>query len=247
MSLPRDPSLSAPAVGKQTANEASTRSGRRMVRIYSVEGGIGVGKTTVMDVLADEFKNVPSVKLIPEPVDTWMEHGLLQAMYEGSNHLGQFQQMVLSTLVSPLLCALMDPEVEVVITERSPWSNFSIFASTNLVGIDMTSFRVTYHSLMLPLEQVADLEVCLFVLAAPVEVAMERIKTRGRECEENIDVSYMRSLHEAHEKMKSAPPPLFRNPKGEPAGSSTVSVEEIDASLPAAQVALQISERISVV
>ena len=93
-----------------------------------IEGNIGIGKTTVFNHLQHHYASDASVTFVNEPVDEWEQHGFLGDMYAGRLHPGAFQQMILSSLAATVARAVAAPNVQVVISERSIWSNYNVFA-----------------------------------------------------------------------------------------------------------------------
>ena len=67
-----------------------------------------------------------------EPVDIWESRGLLKAMYTGELGRCPFQLMALTTRYAALCDAFSRPEGELIITERSIFSDKELFASVNL-------------------------------------------------------------------------------------------------------------------
>ena len=55
---------------------------KRVVHI-SIEGGIGVGKSTVLNRLKQALAKISGVVFVDEPVEEWLRHGFLQASYDG--------------------------------------------------------------------------------------------------------------------------------------------------------------------
>tara|TARA_B100000575_G_scaffold149760_1_gene119396 strand:+ start:2117 stop:2497 length:381 start_codon:yes stop_codon:yes gene_type:complete len=89
-------------------------------RIVSIEGGIGVGKSTIIERLKTLFKDNPSVVVLSEPVEEWESRDFLGKMYRGELTAGEFQHMVLTSLAGDLLAALRSRPA-LIITERSPF------------------------------------------------------------------------------------------------------------------------------
>ena len=118
----------------------------------SVEGGIGVGKSTCLAALVERYAHDPAVVVLFEPVDAWREHGLLQRMYANEMTKLEFQLVALATIAGPLAEALRRPGVRLVITERSPLSSWRVFAVLNLKGADVAAFELAYAAVqqMLP-------------------------------------------------------------------------------------------------
>ena len=162
-------------------------------KVITIEGGIGVGKSTVLRGLAQQMG--PGVHFIDEPVAKWQESGMLQAMYDNQLPSGVFQQMALMTRAASILKALRLPGVHTIITERSPFSDLHVFAKTTLSGLTLQAYELTYEELMSTLPGI-DLHVIL--LDAPIEVLLQRIESRSRVAEKNIGKKYLEHLADAH-------------------------------------------------
>ena len=91
--------------------------------LISIEGNIGIGKSTLMKQLKARLAYDDAVVFVDEPVELWESYGLLAAMYSGAISRTAFQLMVLNTRAAWLAKALARPGVSVVVCERSIWSD----------------------------------------------------------------------------------------------------------------------------
>lgn len=147
--------------------------------IISIEGGIGVGKSTVM---AHLRRALPGLAYIDEPVDTWEATGLLDAMYNGTIPPGTFQIAALATRVAPLLRAVREGH-RVIVTERCPWSDFEVFTKANLDegSVELAAYKMAYDALMSAVPSPVHLySVCL---VADVDTLLKRMEARNRAAE----------------------------------------------------------------
>lgn len=172
------------------------------LRIISIEGGIGVGKSTVVNALRAAR---PDLLYIDEPVDAWEEAGLLDAMYKGTIQPGTFQIAALSTRMAPLLKAVREGH-RTIVTERCPWSDFEVFTKANLAvgSIELTAYKMAYDALMTAMPT----QVYLYniYLTADVDTLITRMETRARDAErtESDDAktsrrAYLDRLQEHHD------------------------------------------------
>ena len=163
------------------------------VVFVTIEGGIGVGKSTVMEALE---KARPSLVFIDEPVKTWEDTGLLDAMYKGTIPPGTFQIGALSTRVGPILKALRDGH-RVIVTERCPWSDYEVFTKANLAegSVELTAYKMAYDALMAAMP--STIYLYNIYLAAPVEVLQKRIAWRARDAEKT-ETNQARASREAY-------------------------------------------------
>lgn len=168
----------------------------RELKIITVEGNIGCGKSTAVAALQ---KLHPQYTYVYEPVDLWLKSGLLQAMYNKELDGAVFQQVALATLAAPLLKAVQDG-ASLIITERSPWSNRDVFARAILKenSWGKIAYQVAFDSLLSALPQHT---VCVAYLQAPISVLQNRIEQRARESEHKnvVNASYLKKLDRLHE------------------------------------------------
>jgi deoxyadenosine/deoxycytidine kinase len=172
------------------------------IRIISIEGGIGVGKSTVM---AHLRKAMPELHFIDEPVNLWEEAGLLKAMYDGSIPPSTFQIAALSTRMAPLLKAAREGH-RVIVTERCPWSDLQVFTKANLPedSMELAAYVMAYDALMTAMPPYITL--WNIYLTAKVYTLVERIGIRNRlsestacEAAKASRRSYLDKLQERHD------------------------------------------------
>lgn len=171
-------------------------AGRRMPVVVSLEGGIGVGKSTVMSKLKSLIEHVPGVVFVDEPVNEWMQSGLLQAMYDGSLNTATFQHMVLMSLAADLCRVITLQNPVLVITERSPVSNYHVFAKQNLSGIDLDSYKFVWDRFMGI--RPPGIESHYIYLEADAETLTNRIRWRKRSSEDQLSMEYVQAIATRH-------------------------------------------------
>lgn len=145
--------------------------------MISIEGNVGVGKSTVLKELKGTVRE--------ERVESWT---LLPAFYrESEKYAFAFQLQVMSSYA--------DAEVDYL--ERSPKSAFYIFskilhADGFLNDADLEILRVVYERLPKPNKHV--------YLRLPAAKCLERIKKRAREGEQSISLEYLEKIEAEHDK-----------------------------------------------
>lgn len=176
----------------------------REVHLFVVEGVVGSGKTTQVRAIAEHFQDDPRVVVVEEPVEDWERLGLLDAMYKGQMSKSAFQFNALSSRMRLVRQALRS-SADVVVLERSPFSDYLVFARSTLEGMDLVAYASTFQDHM---DAFLDYNVkATFVyLKLPTDTAMERVHTRGRasevgdgETEPALPAAYQELLANNHE------------------------------------------------
>ena len=109
-----------------------------MVKIYSCEGNIGAGKTTLISHLEQMCKVIENKKIIllREPVDIWEQvcdeegKNILKHFYlEPEKYAFAFQILAFTTRLSILKNTIKEnPHCDIIICERSIYADGNIFA-----------------------------------------------------------------------------------------------------------------------
>ena len=103
--------------------------------IITLDGNIGVGKSTLLKQLGEKLKNI---EIVLEPVNEWeklvSENGksLLSHFYEDSVRWGYtFQNCAILTRILEIRKALSSTKKDIIITERSVLTDLHVFAKMN--------------------------------------------------------------------------------------------------------------------
>ena len=156
-------------------------------RHIAVEGPIGVGKTSLVQLLADRFEGVMVLEDITNP--------FLPDFYEGRAGAAFQVQMyfLLSRFQQQREINQMNLFQRLVLADYT-FPKDRIFAYLNL---DDTDLRV-YEKLYPVLEQEVPTPDLVIYMQASVPVLLERIARRGRDFERTIDPDYLERLSEAY-------------------------------------------------
>jgi len=174
-----------------------------MKYIFSIEGNIGSGKSTFLDLLK---KSNSSFIYLPEPVNTWNEIkdqsgvSILEKYYADSERYAfPFQMMAYITRLSIIRKAMKEaPENCIIVTERSIYTDREIFAK---MLYDSGKIEDICYSIYLRwfdefLE--FNLSGIIYVQTTP-ETCLNRVNLRNRKGE-SIPLSYLSNCHDYHEK-----------------------------------------------
>ncbi|HQQ63506.1 MAG TPA: deoxynucleoside kinase [Pseudomonadales bacterium] len=162
--------------------------GRTLPRFVAVEGNIGVGKTTLAKRLASTFNYETLLESAEE--NPFLErfyhdrkrNALPTQLYFLFQRSKQFQELRQADMFSPLRVA------DFLINKDS------LFARTTLDDDEFSLYKKVYDQLIIDAPR-PDLVV---YLQAPVEILMKRIRQRGVNFEQQIEMDYLQQLHEAY-------------------------------------------------
>ena len=178
------------------------------MKILSIEGNIGAGKTTVLNELQNISKNNSDICIMLEPIELWenikdnKNISILERFYEDQDKYAfTFQIMALATRIKKIRTIIENnPNMKVLICERSLEADYNIFAkmlykSGKIKDIDYQVYLELYNIYKndYPLDGV------IYINTSPI-VCYERIKKRSRDGESDIPMDYLNDCHEHHQK-----------------------------------------------
>jgi deoxyadenosine/deoxycytidine kinase len=156
-------------------------------RHIAVEGPIGVGKTSLVELLARRFEGVMVLEDITNP--------FLPSFYERRPGAAFQVQMyfLLSRFQQQREIAQMDLFHSLVLADYT-FPKDRIFAYLNLDDADLKVYEKLYPVLQ---QEVPKPDLVIYMQAS-VPVLLERIRRRSRDYEKNIDTEYLERLSEAY-------------------------------------------------
>ena len=171
-------------------------------KIYALEGNIGSGKTTIMKIISNHFKDV---EFIEEPVKQWQNLGgmnLLDSFYSDPKRRGfSFEFFSMLTKIEALLKAA-ESDKPIIIIERSIFSNkVFIELSKELGKLDTMEHCMLMNTYDFYMAHVYPQISGIIYLDTPVDECIRRItkRNRGEEC--TIEKSYLESIKNKMDKM----------------------------------------------
>ncbi len=156
-------------------------------RYLAVDGPIGVGKTTLVEMLAQRFEGVKVLEDVDNP--------FLDAFYRDRPGTAfQTELYFLLTRYKQQLDLVQTELFEPIRMADYTFAKSRLFACMNLVGEDLMLFEKLYE-LLEPQLRGPDL---LIFLTADIETCMARIRKRRRDIEQDISADYLGELIEAY-------------------------------------------------
>lgn len=141
----------------------------------------------------------PEVAFIDEPVQEWLDKGLLQQLYEKKISAGSFQHAALSSIVEYARSAILKAptSTKLFIAERSVGSNLNVFAQAAISDVlERRAFEYSAAKMVGTLP--ANLVYKHVILQTYPATCMERVQKRGHASESAITMAYLQQIHELH-------------------------------------------------
>ena len=174
-------------------------------RIYSIEGNIGAGKTTILKLIGS---TIDDVMFVEEPVSQWQNLGgmnLLEKFYEDPDRWGfSFEFYVMLSKLKALTRAA-ESDKEIIILERSLFSN-KIFMdiSSKLGKLNDLEYHMLMTTFNFYVENVYPLLSGIIYLRTTVNECIRRIAKRNRGEEASVDKNYLTMLQDKFDEFSNA-------------------------------------------
>jgi deoxyadenosine/deoxycytidine kinase len=175
--------------------------------IISIEGNIGVGKSSFLGLLKEHFGD--KAEFIYEPVNEWLsikdENGkdLLQTFYDDKKRWSYtFQNVAYITRMTKLVDAINTTTKKYIIIDRSLNADLNTFTKMLRESGDINQLESDSYNLWNDFfnKHYGDkIEQYIVYLRCDPLTAYNRTKIRHRNQEETIPLSYLTDLHNAHD------------------------------------------------
>ena len=175
--------------------------------IVSIEGNIGVGKSTFINILEKKWDG--GCEVVSEPVDIWKKltnsdgKNILQIFYEDISRWSySFQNVACITRMMKIEDTIRTTNHKYIFLDRSLGTDKNVFEAMlhddgKLNQIEHSMYNLWcdfYHKYVRP----QDNQIYIYLKASPTECA-NRIKKRGRIEEESIGLEYLQGLNKYHD------------------------------------------------
>ena len=180
------------------------------VKTVSVQGSVGVGKSSLLQYVESRFADL--VQCVYEPVHKWTDLGgenLLKLFYKNpKKYAFALQSYVQLTMIEAHRVKLRNQSVKLKLMERSVQTSINVFAKqlnqNKVLDKVETSVLQEWNDFLLKEHNDLAVDVVIYLRATP-DTCLERIRKRGREGEESITLAYLQELHQLHEDWLTAP------------------------------------------
>eukprot|EP00732_Lithocolla_globosa_P007289 Lithocolla_globosa_v1_NODE_9121_length_742_cov_8.215429.p1 type:complete len:234 gc:universal NODE_9121_length_742_cov_8.215429:37-738(+) len=178
----------------------------RAPKYVSIEGLVGGGKTTLLENLLPRMRSAlqhkGSVVEISEPVNEWIETGILEKSYQNPKQWAFPAQCTFfhSRIKAVRKSFKENPNAAFFISERSPFSD-TLFWELQPVDPLLKSMYYDMWTMWQDLMPQEIRQPHLFIYLRPsLEECMRRMQERAREAEKGVSVEYQQKLLESHQK-----------------------------------------------
>ena len=174
------------------------------LKIISIEGNIGSGKSTLVEGLKQKYKAQEHICFLQEPVDEWScvrdndGKTILEKYYGNQERYAfSFQMMAYISRIHILKKTIKKYPNSIIITERSIYTDKNVFAK--MLYDDNKIEEINYQIYNKWFEEfIKDIPLTgiIYITTTP-EKSLERIKIRNRKGEQ-IPIEYLKKCHDYH-------------------------------------------------
>jgi deoxyguanosine kinase len=178
-----------------------------MTKIIGIEGNIGVGKTTFVNILMNNYKNSC---IVTEPVDIWLNikdknnTNLLDIFYKDTKRWAYtFQNIAYITRMKRIEDKIRENKYDYIFLDRSINTDKHVFEKMlyddGLINeIEHSAYNL-WHDFYNNYVNNKIQNYKTIYLRATSEICVDRIKKRNREEEKNISIDYLKKLNKYHD------------------------------------------------
>ena len=175
--------------------------------LISIEGNIGSGKSTILNILKLKYANNPHIIFLDEPVNEWdtitdtnTNQSILQLFYQDKHKYAfTFQILTYITRLRKILQVLETNTNKIIITERSIYTDKFVFAKMLYQQklINEIEWK-TYNYWFDTFRKQTKLDHIIYINTSPQNCS-NRIKIRNRKGESDISITYLQHCHTLHQ------------------------------------------------
>lgn len=194
---------------------------------FFIEGPLGVGKTTLLNVLKEQISDV---EIHFEPSEKWLDVGGHGNLYELYTHDKKRWACTAMTYVSTLRMQRLEEATKknskkILLVDRSVYCDQLCYAKSCFLQGDMSPIEwKIYTDWFRFFIQHSPIKHAGFIyLRAPIDIIAHRIKIRQRKQEKSISLEGLKVIYDCYEN-------FFRNQNKWPAELRGTPVLELDAT-----------------
>ena len=171
--------------------------------LISIEGNIATGKSTHFEYI--KTLNLNNIYFVDEPVEEWRNikdknnMNALECFYHDKKNSFCFQVLAYITRLKKLIDIIKKYPNDIIISERCIESDKNVFAkmlyeSGNISSIEWETYNYWYNCFC----DTSKVDLIIYIATDPVE-CLNRMKSRNRNEEVTISLTYLEQCHNKHE------------------------------------------------
>jgi deoxyadenosine/deoxycytidine kinase len=176
--------------------------------IITIEGNIGVGKSTFINILK---KNWDDCEVVSEPVDMWLKlvnddgKNMLDTFYSDINRWAySFQNTACITRMMKIEETLRTSPNKYIFLDRSLETDYNVFEKmlfdSNMINkLEHEMYLLWYNFYWNYVRNKNSNKSIHIYLKCDADIALDRIKKRGRIEENSISIEYLNDLNKYHD------------------------------------------------
>lgn len=174
--------------------------------LIAIEGNIGAGKSTFINILKEKIENCDTVD---EPVEMWKKiidvdnKNILQKFYEDMSRWAySFQNVVCITRIIKIQDAIINSSKQILFLDRSMGTDKYIFEKMLYDDKIINEMEHTMYNLWCDLYEKYinnNNNIFYIYLKCDPKISLNRIKKRGRCEEESISLEYLEKINRYHD------------------------------------------------
>lgn len=176
--------------------------------VITIEGPIGVGKSTFCDILC---KNWDDCEIVPEPVELWKElkntdgKNILDTFYTDiKRYAYTFQNVACITRMMKIEQTFKKSSKKYIFLDRSLATDKNVFEkmlydSGMINELEHQAYNLWYDFYWQHVRDINKTKTIHIYLKCDANICKERIKKRGREEEVGITLEYLQDLNKYHD------------------------------------------------
>lgn len=176
-----------------------------MTKIITVDGNIGSGKSTLIQVMKNYYKDNKKIGFVDEPVDLWSlikdssGKNIIEHFYEDQGKWAFCFQMTAYISRLEELRKTLKHNYDFIFCERSIFTDKNVFAKLLFQDFKINEIEYKIYNMWFDsFSKDFSNPIKIYIKTDP-KVCYQRILKRSRTGEENICKEYLTRCHEAHD------------------------------------------------
>jgi deoxyadenosine/deoxycytidine kinase len=174
--------------------------------LLSIEGNIGVGKSTFLNIIKSNFEDC---EIVPEPVDLWInildsdKKNILELFYDNPSRWAfSFQNLVYISRIMKIENMIKNSDKKFIFLDRSLGTDKNVFEKMLYQSNKISDVEHKIYELWSNFYEnniISNNKIIYIYLKCNPEICANRITKRGREEEKDITIDYLQELDKFHD------------------------------------------------